>query len=100
MLFIFGILPRLPDTPDSGPLPQDERLSALRTARAVYAQLLDERRIKLVLRAKVPAAAEGVYEVDDRAFVWREGPRHWTGPFEVLGVAGIYIYIYMGWIGL
>lgn len=85
---VYGMLPRLPDVQGTGPKPQTERLKMLKTARDEYAQIIAKRRIAMGIKARGPSSIDETFLKGEKVYVWREGPKKWTGPFPILRVEG------------
>ena len=84
-LLVFGVLPRLPAVNSTLPEHED-RMKALRTARAEMENVVSKLRVKTALRSNIPQAAQQDILVGDEVLLHRDEQRPWTGPYRVVRV--------------
>ena len=91
-MLVFGVLPRMP--PRQADLPgHEERMRALRAARAEMCELVAQMKVRIALRSRVPPAASYLITAGDSVYVHNEKTKRWDGPFTVSRTHGKYIWI-------
>jgi hypothetical protein len=93
-LLVFGSVPRL-SIGDQLPS-QNERMSAMKSARCEMYSIVSELRINRTLYSKTLCGAMRVFHPRELARVYRECPNMWTGPFAVVRVERKTVYVLDG----
>ena len=91
-LLVFGVLPRLPAVNSSLP-EHEERMAAMRAARAEMETIVAGLRVNTALRSNLPAAATQEVTTGDRVMVHREETKSWVGSYTVTRVIDKQVWV-------
>jgi hypothetical protein len=95
-VLFFGSFPRLPAVFQEQSLSNRKRFLLMATAKEEYMKQISKFGVNVGLRHNVPAASAIKYCIGDSVYTYREKPRAWTGPHQVVGVDGKYILVDVG----